>query len=181
VRSVAALPYETGNDLPEGVRSQVVDLLNQRLADAIDLETQARQAHWNVKGPHFIALHQLFDDVHAAVEGYVDLLAERVVQLGGVAAGTARMAAEHSELAEYPPAIAGGSEHVSALAGALATFGGHIRRAVAETAARGDAGSADICTEVSRGVDKWLWFVEAHVQIRPKAPALSLQTDGAAR
>ena len=170
---MAELPYDTSNDLPERVREQVIDLLNQRLADAIDLGTQTKQAHWNVKGPHFIALHKLFDEIHHAVEDYVDLLAERVVQLGGIAVGTARMVAERSELSEYPNAIAGGSEHVTALASALAEFGGHVRRAITETGDWGDQGSADICTEISRGVDKWLWFTEAHVQSRGMgAPAL---------
>lgn len=174
---MAELPYETSNDLPESVRAQVIDLLNQRLADAIDLQTQTKQAHWNVKGPHFIALHQLFDEIHGAVEDYVDLLAERVVQLGGVAAGTARIVAERSELPEYPHAIAGGAEHVNALASALAEFGGPLRRAIKETGDWGDQNSADICTEISRGVDKWLWFVEAHVQSRAKTFSLSLESD----
>ncbi len=156
--------FETSNDLPEKVRSQVIDLLNQRLADAVDLETQAKQAHWNVKGPSFIALHKLFDEIHASVDEYADLLAERVVQLGGVAHGLAREAAENSELSEYPRTIADGAEHVNALAGALAEFGAHIRRASDETEELGDQDASDICTEISRGVDKWLWFVEAHVQ-----------------
>lgn len=174
---MAELPYETSNDLPERVRAQVIDLLNQRLADAIDLQTQAKQAHWNVKGPHFIALHKLFDEIYGAVEGYVDLLAERVVQLGGVAAGTARIVAERSELAEYPHAIAGGAEHVNALASALAEFGGPVREAIKEAGDWGDQTSADICTEISRGVDQWLWMVEAHVQSRARTFALSLESD----
>lgn len=171
MKPMAELPYETANDLPEGVHAQVIDLLNQRLADAIDLGTQTKQAHWNVKGPHFIALHHLFDEVHGAVEDYVDLLAERVVHLGGIAAGTARIVAQHSLLPEYPHAIASGAEHINALARALAEFGGHVRRAISETADCGDQDSADICTEISRGVDKWLWFVEAHVQSRSRSPA----------
>jgi starvation-inducible DNA-binding protein len=162
---MSSVVYSTGNDLPEKVRSQVIDLLNQRLADAIDLEAQTKQAHWNVKGPQFIALHKLFDEVYAAVEEYVDLLAERVVALGGIAEGTVRIVAERSELSEYPHTIADGPAHVNALAGALAEFGGHIRRAIDETGELGDAGTADICTEISRGIDKWLWFVEAHVQV----------------
>jgi starvation-inducible DNA-binding protein len=174
---VAELPFVSSNDLPERVRSQVIDLLNQRLADAIDLQTQAKQAHWNVKGPHFIALHKLFDEVHGAVEEYVDILAERVVQLGGIAGGTARIVADRSELPEYPNAVAGGAEHVNALGAALAEFGGTVRRAIGETAGWGDQVSADICTEISRGVDKWLWFVEAHVQSRAKTFALSLESD----
>lgn len=175
---MSELPFDTSNDLPEKVRGRVIDLLNQRLADAIDLATQSKQAHWNVKGPHFIALHKLFDEIHKSVDEYVDLLAERVVQLGGVAGGTARIVAERSDLAEYPHAISGGAEHVKALASALAEFGGNARRAIAATAEWGDQDTADICTEVSRGIDKWLWFVEAHVQSRAKGLSLSLESNG---
>lgn len=161
---MSGIVYETSNDLPESARSQVVDLLNDRLADAIDLASQAKQAHWNVKGPQFIALHKLFDDVHAGVNEYVDTLAERVVQLGGIAAGTVRIVATRTTLTDYPGSIADGLEHVAAFAGALAEFGAHMRRAIDEVSELGDQDSADICTEVSRGIDKWLWFVEAHVQ-----------------
>ncbi|PYO40306.1 MAG: DNA starvation/stationary phase protection protein Dps [Gemmatimonadetes bacterium] len=163
------LAFDTSNDLPKDVRAQVVGLLNDRLADAIDLETQTKQAHWNVKGPQFIALHKLFDEVHDAVEEYVDLLAERVVQLGGIAEGTVRMVAERTELTDYPRQIVDGAEHVNALAGALAEFGTRIRRAIDETDDLGDADSQDICIEISRGIDKWLWFVEAHVETPVKA------------
>lgn len=163
------LAFETSNDLPKDIRSQVVDLLNQRLADAIDLKAQTKHAHWNVKGPQFIALHKLFDEVHDAVEEYVDVIAERVVQLGGVAEGTVRIAAQRSELTDYPHAIYEGADHVNALAGALAEFGSRIRRAIDETDELGDRDSADICTEVSRGIDKWLWFVEAHAETPVRA------------
>jgi starvation-inducible DNA-binding protein len=156
--------FPTKNDLPADVRSQVADLLNRRLADCIDLQTQCKQAHWNVKGPGFIGLHKLFDDVNTDVEEYVDLVAERVVQLGGVAEGTARCAAERSSLSEYPLDIADGQEHVDALSSALAAFGRACREGIEATAELGDADTADILTEISRGIDKWLWFVEAHQQ-----------------
>ena len=158
------LAFETGNDLPATARAQVAELLNNRLADAIDLAAQAKQAHWNVKGPQFIALHKLFDEIHEAVTGYVDLIAERVVQLGGIAEGGVRVVAERSELTDYPHGIADGMEHVDGLAGGLAAFGTRMRRAIDETADLGDSNSSDICTEISRGIDKWLWFVEAHTQ-----------------
>src|SRR5437667_5057112 len=161
--------YETMNDLPESARAQLINLLNQRLADAIDLQTQAKQAHWNVKGPQFIALHKLFDEIDEAVEEYVDLLAERVVQLGGIAEGTARIAAERSELPEYPPTISTGQAHVWAVSNALSGFGERIRRAIDQTADLGDVDSSAICTELSRGTDKWLWFVEAHAEGAVKA------------
>lgn len=161
---MSSLHYATSNNLPEGVRDQVVALLNNRLAVALDLAAQAKQAHWNVKGAQFIALHKLFDDVFHAVTEYADLLAERVVQLGGIAEGTLQDAVQCSDLTGYPRAISDGPEHVNALAGALAEFGGRIRRAIDETDDLGDRDTSDICTEISRGIDKWLWFVEAHVQ-----------------
>jgi starvation-inducible DNA-binding protein len=176
--AVTEIPYETRNDLSQGVRAQVIGLLNQRLADAIDLQMQTKQAHWNVKGPHFIALHKLFDEVYQAVEGYVDLLAERVVQLGGIAAGTVQTVAERSALPEYPPAITTGAEHVHALAKALAAFGRPMRRAITETGDWGDQGSADICTEISRGTDQWLWFVEAHVQTHAEVATVTVESHG---
>lgn len=180
MRPIAELPYKTGNDLPEEVRAQVANLLNQRLSDAIDLDANAKQAHWNVKGPHFIALHKLFDEIHDAVEEYVDLLAERIVQVGGIASGTIRVAADRSSLSEYPDGIASGADHSTAMARALAEFGAHIRRAIDDTSDLGDQGSADVCTEISRGVDKWLWFVESHGQSRSRIAALTLESTGAA-
>jgi len=156
--------YPTKNDLPQAARSKLVELLNNRLADAIDLQTQTKQAHWNVKGPEFIALHKLFDEVNEDAEEYVDLIAERVVQLGGIAQGTARSAAKRSALKEYPLDIASGRQHVDALSSALAAFGKLVRQAINESGELGDADTADIFTEISRGTDKWLWFVEAHLQ-----------------
>jgi starvation-inducible DNA-binding protein len=156
--------FSTKNDLPADARARLVDLLNGRLADCIDLQTQCKQAHWNVKGPSFIGLHKLFDDINTDVKEYVDLLAERVVQLGGVAEGTARCAAERSRLSEYPMGITSGEEHVEALSSALASFGAACRNDIDRADKEGDADTADILTEISRGIDKWLWFVEAHQQ-----------------
>ena len=112
--------YSTKNDLPESARIEAIGLLNQRLADCIDLQTQCKQAHWNVKGPSFIALHKLFDEINEAVEEYVDLLAERVVQLGGIAEGTVGIVAKRSTLLDYPLVLSTGEEHVAALSEALA-------------------------------------------------------------
>ena len=156
--------FSTKNDLPETTRREAIALLNQRLAECIDLKAQCKQAHWNVKGPSFIALHKLFDDVAGDVENYSDLLAERVVQLGGVAEGTVGVVAERSSLIDYPLAISTGAEHVAALSDALSEFGRSVRVGIEEMNDLEDAGSADILTEVSRGIDKWLWFVEAHQQ-----------------
>src|SRR5213594_5198991 len=154
----------TKNDLPEAARAEAVALLNQRLADCIDLQTQCKQAHWNVKGPTFIALHKLFDEITGDVQQYADLLAERVVQLGGIAEGTVGVVAERSTLVDYPLGLSTGAEHVAALSDALAMFGRTVRVGIDEMNDLQDADSADILTEISRGVDKWLWFVEVHAQ-----------------
>ncbi len=156
--------YPTKNDLREDTRTEVITLLNQRLADAIDLQTQCKQAHWNVKGPAFIALHKLFDEINVDVANYVDLIAERVVQLGGVAEGTVGVVASRSTLVDYPLGLSTGPEHVAALSDALGAFGRAVRVGIEEMNELEDADSADILTEISRGTDKWLWFVEAHQQ-----------------
>src|SRR5213083_1276942 len=148
--------YETENDIAEQRRSELNALMNQRLANAVDLQMQMKQAHWNVKGPHFIGLHELFDQIDEAVESYVDLIAERIVQLGGSAEGTVRVAAARSRLEEYPLTIADGQAHVEAVSKALSTFGHEARKTIDEADELEDADTADIFTEVSRGIDKWL-------------------------
>lgn len=155
--------HKTKNDIPEAVRGKIIDILSARLADSADLMLQAKQAHWNVKGPTFIALHELFDKIVDDAEEYMDLIAERVVQLGGTAEGTLRVAAQKSALDEYPLTITSGRDHADALSSVLAKYGKAIRRAINESDELGDKDTADLFTEVSRGVDKWLWFVEAHI------------------
>src|SRR5260221_9195971 len=146
--------FKTKNGLSEATRVKAVELLIARLADCIDLQTQAKQAHWNVKGPNFIALHELFDKINEEVEDYVDDIAERAVQLGGIAEGTARMVAKRSSLPEYPLSAADGRSHVEALSSALATFGKAARKAIGEANDLDDLDTADLFTEVSRGIDK---------------------------
>lgn len=163
-RYAATRLYPTKNDLSEAIRTEAIGLLNQRLADCIDLQTQCKQAHWNVKGPSFIALHKLFDEINEEVEDYVDLLAERVVQLGGIAEGTVGVVAKRTSLIDYPLMLTTGAEHTAALSDALAAFGRSARIGIEEMNELEDADSADILTEISRGTDKWLWFVEAHLQ-----------------
>jgi starvation-inducible DNA-binding protein len=155
---------KTQNDLSENTRGSMISLLQARLADAIDLSTQTKQAHWNVKGPNFKGLHELFDEVHEHVEAAVDLLAERLVALGGVAEGTARAVVGRSTLAEYPLDILAGTDHCAALSKALASFGKAIRTAIDSAGEAGDQDTADLFTEVSRQADKDLWMVEAHLQ-----------------
>jgi starvation-inducible DNA-binding protein len=154
----------TRNSLPEKTRIEISALLQERLADSIDLMMQAKQAHWNVKGPNFIALHGLFDKVYTDTGLYVDLLAERLVQLGGIAFGTVREAAKQSCLPEYPLEISSGHKHVAELAHAIAYFGELMRKAITTATQLEDAATADILTQVSRGADMNLWFVEAHEQ-----------------
>jgi starvation-inducible DNA-binding protein len=150
--------------LPEKERIQVITLLQRRLIDSIDLTLQAKQAHWNVKGPSFIALHELFDKVSEAAEGYVDMLAERIVQLGGIALGSMESVCKKSSLPVYSVTISSGKEHVAALSHALASYGESVRNSIDEANAMRDADTADLLTEISRGNDKYLWFVEAHDQ-----------------
>ncbi|MCI0533865.1 MAG: DNA starvation/stationary phase protection protein Dps [Verrucomicrobiales bacterium] len=156
----------TQNNLPELTRREIIELLNRQLADAIDLGLQAKQAHWNVKGPHFVGLHELFDKAAETIEGFIDDLAERTVQLGGVALGTLQIVVKHSRLSAYSLTISSGKEHVTELSNAVATFGATTRAAIDTATKTGDADTADLLTEISRGVDKLLWFVEVHLQAK---------------
>jgi starvation-inducible DNA-binding protein len=156
--------FETRIDLPADGREELIALLNQQLADTFDLYGQTKQAHWNVKGPQFYQLHELFDELADQVNGYVDLIAERVTALGGTALGTVRMAAEDSRLAEYPLDPGGSMQHVEAVADRFATVAATTRSAIAAAEKEDDAATADLLTEVSRGLDKSLWFLEAHLQ-----------------
>ena len=156
--------HETKIDLAKGKREKLIGILNQSLADSIDLVYQAKQAHWNVKGPNFIALHELFDRVATELDTHVDDIAERITSLGGVAMGTVRLSAENSSLAEYPHEISDGTAHVDALSTALSDFGKKARKNIDTTDEIGDKDTADLYTGISRNVDKLLWFVEAHNQ-----------------
>jgi starvation-inducible DNA-binding protein len=156
--------HETKNDLRETTRRAMINLLNQKLAEVLDLSLQAKQAHWNVKGPHFIGLHELFDKVAEELEEFTDGIAERAVALGGVALGTIQIVTKQSRLHAYPLNISSGKEHIAAISSALATFGRSTRSAIEAAAAAGDADTSDLFTEVSRGIDKLLWMVEAHLQ-----------------
>jgi starvation-inducible DNA-binding protein len=155
--------HPTRIDLPARTRLRLEKLLNQRLADALDLEAAAKQAHWNVKGPNFIALHELFDQVHDNLETHVDALAERITALGGTALGTVGAVARGSSLAPFPEDISAGPEQLAALAERLADFGRKLRAAIATAAKLDDAATSDLFTEIARDADKYLWFLEAHL------------------
>ena len=158
------LPHQTRNDLPPTTRAKMVALLNARLADTVDLALQAKQAHWNVKGPDFYQLHELFDEVADAARSAADELAERAVQLGGIAEGTVQVVQSRTNLRSYPLGISDGSAHVKALADAIAVVARATRKAIEESDEAGDKDTSDLFTEISRTLDKHLWFVEAHVQ-----------------
>lgn len=155
--------HKTHNDLSAKVRETVSSGLNQLLADAADLSLQAKQAHWALRGPDFIALHKLFDSVYEHAGEWADSIAERVAALGGQPKGTLQMAAKNTRLDAYPVDLVPDREHVARFAQSLGKFGAFVRAAIEEFAREGDAGSADLVTEISREVDKDLWFVEAHL------------------
>jgi starvation-inducible DNA-binding protein len=155
--------YSTRIDLAEDIRVKVTEILNQTLAATLDLKTQTKQAHWNVKGMDFYQLHELFDEMATELEEYVDMVAERVTALGGVAMGTARIAAAESILPEYALDAVSGAEHVTALADRFGAYAKHVREAIDSTNDLGDADTADLYTEISRTIDKRLWFLEAHL------------------
>jgi len=158
--------FDTRNDLPAGKRTKVITVLNARLADAIDLSLQTKHAHWNVKGPNFIALHELFDKLAESVAEHIDELAERVTAFGGTAHGTIAAVARATTLKPYPQEISEGLAHVEALSGALAAFGAKVRAAIDTTAELADADTADLFTGISRESDKYLWFLEAHLHAK---------------
>lgn len=155
--------FETRIDISQNHRTALVELLNQNLADVFDLYSQTKQAHWNVKGKDFYQLHLLFDQLAEEVFPFVDLIAERVTVLGGLAHGTARMAAASSRVPEFPEAV-NGMECVSALAERYAAAGQAARQAISEAEEHQDMDTADLFTDVSRTLDKSLWFLEAHLQ-----------------
>jgi len=158
--------YETRIDLPKEMRAPLIALLNQRLADMIDLFNQTKFAHWNVKGRDFIQLHELFDGIAERVEDGCDLIAERVVNLGSTAEGTTRQSATKSVIGEYNVSAVDGAEHVRALADQVAKLAASIRKAISQSEDLGDPTTCDLFTEVSRSLDKDLWFLEAHLQSR---------------
>jgi starvation-inducible DNA-binding protein len=165
-RKIVAKPrmFKTRNDLPLELREPIIALLNQQLADTFDLQSQTKQAHWNVKGMHFIQLHELFDKLAEEIEEYVDLIAERATTLGGTALGTARMSAAATRLPEFPLDLSDGRPFVEALVDRFAALAKTSRAAIDAANELRDADTADLFTEVSRGLDMNLWFLEAHLQ-----------------
>jgi starvation-inducible DNA-binding protein len=162
--SRTSVTSRTRIDLGENARKQMCDLLNARLADALDLAGQCKQAHWNVKGANFSALHELFDVLHANVNVHVDTIAERVVALGGTALGTATIVAEKSSLPAYPVDIRSGRDHADRMSLAFAAFAKNVRAAIDTADEAGDAVTADLFTAVAAQTDKDLWMLDAHLE-----------------
>ena len=156
--------HPTKNTLNENLRHSMIELLQVHLASAIDLSYQAKQAHWNVKGPNFYGTHLLFDKLHEEAEEYVDTIAERLTALGGQARGTVQAASEASVLDPYPLDLVDLMGHLKRLADSYAKWGGALKDAVKESDEAGDDLTADLFTEVGRGIDKSLYFLESHFQ-----------------
>ena len=156
--------HPTHIDLKSNTKKAVIDLLNARLADAIDLALITKQAHWNLKGPQFIAIHEMLDGFRTAIDGHVDIIAERAVQLGGMAQGTSQTVAEKTSLKPYPTEISKTKDHLAELIERYGAVANLVRAAIDESDEAGDADAADIFTAFSRDLDKSLWFLEAHIQ-----------------
>jgi len=163
-KTESAVRFTSGVDLSDDTKFKLIDLLNARLADAVDMKTQIKHAHWNVKGLQFYQLHLLFDEVAGHVDDAADLIAERAVQLGGVAHGTARIAAKASSIPEYDLDAVTGQDHVHALVKRLSKLANANRDAIDQADKLGDKATSDVFTEIVRANDKDLWFLEAHIQ-----------------
>jgi starvation-inducible DNA-binding protein len=156
--------HKTRIDISQDTRQMIIKLLNEQLADIFDLYSQAKQAHWNVKGSDFFQLHELFDELADELRGYADMIAERATALGGDAMGTVRMAAANSRLEEFNPGIHDSMEIVAMLADRYASLAETTREAVDTAENMGDMSTSDLFIEISRGLDMRLWFLEAHLQ-----------------
>ncbi|MHB2263724.1 DNA starvation/stationary phase protection protein Dps [Aliihoeflea sp. PC F10.4] len=154
----------TKNDLKSNTKTKMIDLINARLAEAIDLALLTKQAHWNLKGPNFIAIHEMLDMFRGDLDGHVDTIAERAAQLGGTALGTTQAVAKATTLEAYPLDIHKTKDHLAALIERYAKTAKAAREAIDESDEAGDADTADIFTAYSRTLDKNLWFLESHVQ-----------------
>ena len=159
-----AATFKTSNNLKSNAKSISIAVLNARLADSIDLALLTKQAHWNIKGPQFIALHEMIDGFRTEIDGHVDTMAERVVQLGGIAMGTTQVVAKESQLAAYPTDISSAQDHLRELIARYSQVANSVRASIEETDEAGDKNTADILTGYSRALDKALWFLEAHTQ-----------------
>jgi starvation-inducible DNA-binding protein len=157
--------FPTRNDLPEDARRQVVAVLNGVVADLLDLYSQTKHAHWNLKGPNFIGLHKLLDELAEGVEGQADEAAERATALGGVVLGTVRMSAATTRLSDFPADVFSTRTVAQVLADRYAAAGKLVRGGIDTADALDDKATADLLTDVSRLLDKSTWLLESHVQL----------------
>jgi len=156
--------HETRNDTKSNAKRVSLETLQARLADGIDLALDIKQAHWNLKGPQFIGIHEMLDGFRDELDDYNDKVAERITQLGGTARGTSQAVTGETQLSPYPLDTYAVADHLAALIDRYAVYGNAVRKNIDDTDEAGDAGTSDLFTEISRGVDKQLWFLEAHVQ-----------------
>lgn len=158
------LQHKTLNNLPSNTKNVSIELLNTNLAAGIDLSLATKQAHWNLKGPQFIAVHEMLDTFRADLDNHNDTIAERVVQLGGTALGTTQNVASATALKPYPTDIYAVSDHIKALVERFGAVANSVRKAIDESDEAGDATTSDIFTAASRSLDKALWFLESHLE-----------------
>jgi starvation-inducible DNA-binding protein len=161
--------HETRNDTKSNAKKVSIETLQARLADGIDLALVIKQAHWNLKGPQFIGIHLMLDGFRDEMDDFNDKVAERITQLGGTAEGTVQAVGGRTKFAAYPLDTYAISDHLAALIDRYALYANAVRKNIDDTDEAGDAGTADLLTEISRGVDKQMWFLEAHVQ-EPTGP-----------
>lgn len=152
---------KTANDTPAKQKKDTVKILNHLLAEFLDLALITKQAHWNLRGPAFIAVHEMLDPFNDKLLDYADTIAERIVQLGAVPYGTAQMIVHGSELAEYPTNIVTIEDHLEEVHDRYAIVANTVRKIVEEQLA--DQGTLNFLTDASNDLDKYLWFIEAHM------------------
>ncbi len=160
-------PHPSRNNLNSNARHVAIELLNARLADGLDLALITKQAHWNLKGLQFIGIHEMLDGFRGEQDDFNDTMAERIAQLGGTAFGTTQDITKSSQLTAYPTDIYAIQDHLAALIDRFSVAANAVRESIDQADEAGDADTADIFTEVSRGLDKQLWFLESHTQEPP--------------
>ncbi len=158
------LRFRSHVSLSADARTAIVDALNATLAATLDLSSQVKQAHWNVRGENFFASHQMFDLFHGHVVGWSDEIAERVAQLGGQAEGTVRVAAARSPLKEHDAAAILWTDHVRSLTGRYAALGALVRGRIDAGPTVTDPVTVDLYTQVLRSLERDLWMLESHLE-----------------
>jgi starvation-inducible DNA-binding protein len=157
--------FPTNVNLPESARKELIITLNGTLATSVDLATQVKQAHWNIKGPWFFARHELFERLASNLRGWSDEMAERASTLGGYARGTVRMVSDNSNLDDYDDKIVEGKQHIRALVERYGVFTQQVRDGIETAQKVEDVVTEDLLTEVARGAELDMWFLESHINV----------------